>query len=520
MPPLEPAKAAPSAFPKPKIPSLVRWLTLALLLAVSLAVRLVCLSSKPFWFDECFSVEVSRIGWSNFLHLMWWREANMSLYYVLLRIWLHLGQSPFFIRSLSVIPGAATLPAVYWLARSLYDRRVALIATALITFNSYDVRYSQEARSYTLFVLLATLSSGFLTAWLRRHTRRNWLGYVLTSGLAMYAHFYALLLVAAQWVAIAVGGALEVAGDPELRALEVRKAYITFVVAVSPLIVFVLKTGAGPIRWIQRPGFRDVFRLFEHLAGGTHWLLLAMLAAACVAAVVPIGKDLLAPARNWETWRAQFLMIWLLLPIVLTVFLSFLRPVFLARYMIFCLPAFLILASAGLARLRRGWVLGGVLFVILLLCSQGITYVYGHDLNNERDASVAASNFILDHSQADDGVIFHIAETRIPYEFSRSLRAGVNTASSNFSGQLGPEILFPRHGPALQYQDFTGKPTADFVRAASGTHSRVWLMLMNNGAPDQPDPTTGMLSQTLAESFPKVQRWQFTKVEVRLYSKE
>ena len=126
----------------------------------------------------------------------------MSLYYVLLRVWLHLGESPFFIRSLSVMLSVATVPAVYWLARMLYDRRVALIAAALFTFNAYGIRYAQEARSYALLVLLATLSSGLLLAFLREPTRNHRVGYIVTSALAVYAHFYALLLLAAHWLAL------------------------------------------------------------------------------------------------------------------------------------------------------------------------------------------------------------------------------------------------------------------------------------------------------------------------------
>ena len=45
--------------------------------------------------DECFSVEVSRMDWHNFVRVLWWREANMSLYYSLLRIWLHFGSTEF-----------------------------------------------------------------------------------------------------------------------------------------------------------------------------------------------------------------------------------------------------------------------------------------------------------------------------------------------------------------------------------------------------------------------------------------
>jgi len=43
---------------------------------------------------------------------------------------------------------------------------------------------------------------------------------------------------------------------------------------------------------------------------------------------------------------------------------------------------------------------------------------------------------------------------------------------------------------------------------------------MNNSRDGNLDATTTMLTQVLPESFPKVLRWQFPKVEVRLYSKE
>ncbi len=502
------------------------WPTILLLLVAATAIRFIYLARKPFWFDECFSVEVARIRWSDFLHLLWWREANMALYYALLRSWLsvnhHYGQSPFFIRSLSVLIAAATVPAIYWLAGLLYNRRVALIAAALFAFNAYNVRYAQEARSYALFLLLATLSSGFLISFVREPTRRNWLGYVTVSILAVYAHFYALLLVAAQWLALrALGG--KSAPESSARTARLRRAWIVIGLAVLPLLLFVAKTGAGPIRWITRPGIRDVLEFYEHLAGGNNWALLIIYAVASFAAAMPLGKQLFAGGQgretSWETWRAQFLLIWLIFPVLLTVLLSLARPVFLGRYMIFCLPALLILAAAGLARLRQAWLLVAALSGILLLGLQGVFFVYGHDFDNERDASGAASDFILDHSQPGDAVVFHIAATRVAYEFFRSLRTGENTTSARVTEQLGPEIVFPHHGDRLDYRDFTGKPTADLLHAAGVSHPRVWVMLMNNGPAESPDATTSMLTQVLSESLPRVDRWHFTKVEVRLYSR-
>ena len=507
------------------------WISLLLLLGVSIGVRLFCLACKPFWFDECFSVELARISGRNFVRLLWWREANMSLYYLLLRLWLHFGQSPSFVRSLSVAFAVATLPAIYWLARLLYDHKVALIASSLFAFNAYSLRYAQEARSYALLLLLGTLSSASLIACLRNPQRRCKLVYIVTSILAVYAHFYALLLIVAHWLALRLPVSSFEFQDStckDSRSLDLERrnpgrplgnTWTIIAIAVAPLLIFVAKTGAGPIRWIHRPSARDVLDFYAHLAGGNAWFLLAIYAFAGITAIAGHWRYSIKLAHTWQTWRCQFLLIWLFFPVMLTVVLSFARPVFLGRYMIFCLPPLLILAAAGLSRLRQPWLLGLALAAILLVSSQGVRFIYGHDFDNERDASGAASDFILDHAQPGDGVIFHIAATRVAYEFFRSVRAAQNTASPEFGTQLGPEILYPHHAAGLDYRDFTGKPTAEMVRNMTSGHPRLWVMLMNNGPAGNPDPTTGMLTQVLAESFPKVQRWQFPLVEVRLYSR-
>ena len=494
--------------------------TLILLMAAGAVIRFHSLMAKPYWFDECFSVEVARISWGNFVHLLWWREANMSLYYLLLRFWLHFGQSAFFVRSLSVVISAATIPTIYWLGRLLYERRVGLIAAAAFTFNAYSVRYAQEARSYGLFLLLATLSSCFLIVYVRGGSRRSRTAYILASVLAVYAHFYALLLVAAQWLTIRWRGLPKAESDQNGDiGTGLKRAWIAIGIAVAPLLSFVAKTGAGPIKWIQRPGVGDVLKFFENLSGSNSWPLLIVYVVACGIVLWPARRSMSGEERSWEAWRGRFLLIWLLFPVALTVVLSFARPVFLGRYMIFCLPALVILAAAGLARLRPAWLMAVIVCAVLLLSAQGVPFVYGHDFDNERDASGAAVNFILDHSQLGDAIIFHIAATRVPYEFFRSERSGQDTASANFRGELGPEILFPHHGAGLDYRDFTGKPSAEFVRSAIGGHPRVWVMLMNNGPVGNPDATTVMLTQVLGESFPKKQRWEFFKVEIQLYSK-
>lgn len=491
----------------------VSIITFALLAAVATVLRFLFLTRKPFWFDEAFSAEIARLPWRGFLHLLWWREANMSLYYVLLRGWLHFGASPFFIRSLSVLASLATLPAIYWLGCKLFDRRVGLIAVALLSCNAYHIRYAQEARSYSLFVLLATLSSALFVACVRQPDRRNLRGYVLTSVLAVYAHFYALLLIAAHWLSLRTLRAEE--GSVQTVPSAMRRAWIRIGMAVLPILAFVGKTGAGQIRWIQRPGLRELLEYWEHLAGNAGSPLSLLYIAACVAALLPLRESLFRQRTEWQVWRYQFLLIWLLFPVALTLLLSIARPVFLARYLIFCLPALLVLAAAGLASLRKTWMLGVCLAAMLLLSLQGTLSYYDHDFDLERDGALAAADYVYDHAQPGDAILFHIAEGRVPYEFAASLRG----RDARGGAATGPAIIFPHHGEQFDYRDVTGKPSREFLESTPRQYARVWVVLMSTGAPGRPDPTTSMIEQSLEEFFPHLGHAQFPQVEVRLYSK-
>jgi len=478
---------------------------LACLVATATVLRFLFLVRKPFWFDECFSVEVARLRWSDFFKLLWRREANMSLYYLLLRGWLHFGSSPFFIRSLSVIFSLAALPAIFWLAGELFDRRVGLLSALLLTFNAYHIRYAQEARSYSLFVLLTILSSGFFIASLREKPRYSRIGYVITSVLAVYAHLYALLLLAAHWLSVRTPVGAN--GTSCSRAL--RRAWIWIVVASSPIVIFAAKTGAGPIRWIPKPGFHDVLEFAESIAGNDGMVLLLIYIAACFSALAtsrsPATESFSNSSSSWQRWRLRFLLLWLLFPIVFVLLLSLARPLFLGRYFIFCLPPFVILAAAGIRQLRRVWLL--VTAIVVLLSLRGTFSYYNHDFDLGRDGSEAATNYVLDHSQPGDAILFHISEARVPYEFFRSIRGAHG----------GPDIVYPRHGDRLDYRDFSGKPNADLLRSLSARYSRVWVVLMSNEAAGLADATTVMVNQALSGTFVETEEEQFPEVEVRLY---
>ena len=150
----------PSRLEQPsRLDQILRLALLGSIIAVAALLRFHALGQKSVWIDEGVSIEMARLDWYNFLRILWRHEANMVLYTILLRGWLHFGQSEAFIRALSVVFSFATVPAIYVLARRMFSQRVGLIAALLLAINTYHIRYAQEARSYALYPLLCILSS-------------------------------------------------------------------------------------------------------------------------------------------------------------------------------------------------------------------------------------------------------------------------------------------------------------------------------------------------------------------------
>lgn len=135
---------------------------IGLIITGGIFLRFFLLSNQSLWYDEGWSLSLSDgATLQDNLSFILNREAGdkyQPLYYLVLFYWRSIfGDSEFALRSLSVLVGIGSIVAVFFTALRLYGKKHALWSTLLISFSSFCIYYSQDARAYAFLLFLASL---------------------------------------------------------------------------------------------------------------------------------------------------------------------------------------------------------------------------------------------------------------------------------------------------------------------------------------------------------------------------
>lgn len=118
-------------------------------------------------------------------------------YWLLIRFWMQaFGNSAIAIRSLSVIFSVLAFPVLYWLCWELFGLEiVGWIAIALVSVSPVHIFQAQNARPYSLWILLTLLSSAALLKALRKNRNLDWAIYGVTLALSLYTFLFSIFVL-------------------------------------------------------------------------------------------------------------------------------------------------------------------------------------------------------------------------------------------------------------------------------------------------------------------------------------
>lgn len=371
--------------------------------------------------DEAATVDIGRRSVSQILALATHVDLVHVAYYLLVKPLTAVGDGVTASRALSVAAMAATAVVLVRIGRRLSSLTVGVTAGLLLVAIPLASRYAQEARSYALVTLVATVATHALLGALRSGGRRRWCWYGVAVGVTAVFNVIALLLLVPHALYVALTAA------PARRRAWAAAAGAT-VVALAPFVVAALGQ-RSQLDWLWSPGLADLTGFAREQYGS-----LALPAAGAAAGVLLLAVHRRWPlARRFERLRrltcrphAHALalgLFWSVVPPVLLWSVALVRPLFTFRYLVFTLPgSALLLASLStvavrltLPALRRGGgralrvavPVGAVLPLLLAVLGGWESQERHRDpaLGHGEDVRGAAA-YVAAHARRGDAVLF------------------------------------------------------------------------------------------------------------------
>src|SRR5918992_1166084 len=455
--PGKPRAALPSA-PPDRRPSRQDLVAIALLGAIGALVALYALGSKALKGDEATSYFIAHLDWSRLFRSLATSEANASLFYVTLHYWIQLGTSEFALRVLPALFGAATLPLLYLLTARLFGRAQGVIAALVLATNSFFIMHVQEVRGYSLSALLAVASTLFFVDLVRRGTRLSWAGYVLAGGLGMYAHFFVA------WVLGAHIASLAFLPRRDIPFKKLLSACLSIAALAAPLAYFVVFKDVGQVDWIGEHGLWRLRGAWLNLSGRGTVLPYAYAVLSAVALWLLVSRAR-RQGRSQETWALALVILWTLLPIALAFGISYLKPLFIPRFLLVSVPALTLAATAGLAALgRRPMLVGGA--VLVVVGAVGLGSWYATDVEYGWEARAA---YISENSSPGDGLLLYAPTVIRPFGYY---------AGYYDHGVTKGTVPTPIYPPLywLGYSATQYNPDYEAIASEVAAYERVWLV--------------------------------------------
>ncbi len=329
----------------PVAPPVRGWRRAALTVPAVLAATvsgLVGLTNRPLWRDEYATVYAVGASRRELTSLLANVDAWRGLYYVGLRLWVAVaGDSTVALRIPSVVGTVVAVAALTLLGVRLLGPLAGVVAGLLGALLPTTALYADFAREYAWVQAVAVLSTLALLAALDRPSGWRWVRYGALTVLVVYLHAVAglILLAHAAFVYGRYGRRLP-ADAPRRRGRAFAVTVVVVLLFTAPLVYLATQQKAAA-DWIRND--------WEAVVAFPTYLFGSLSVAALVVGGALLGCVALGRARSGLVVP---LLLWALAPPAVCYAAYPAAHLFAARYSLFTLPAWALLASAAVT---TGW---------------------------------------------------------------------------------------------------------------------------------------------------------------------
>ena len=349
-------------------------ISLVVVCAAYVVLRLWQLTDGCLWFDEIFSVHAAEQTWSGMWSFVAQDLIHPPLFYALLKLWIGVGgEGLLWLRLFPVLFSVLALIPFVFLSRELkLGNGTIVLAVSLIAVNGALIKYSQTLRMYSLLTLLSVMSIWLFARYFNRG--KSWIWLVVVNVLLVYTHYFGWLVVGGEFLTILLFQRIKIGRAAVMAGISVA--------AFLPWLITILnreRLGSDldqNISWQPRPGGRQLVNFLLTLVEPFYTPASSLDPASVRFVAVPllllfliaIGMFLAKTKSEDEKTFLRFSAVFVAFPLVCAFVLSWLLPnsVWGTRHLIFATPIFLILAAASITsledrRLRIGAMAGTVM---------------------------------------------------------------------------------------------------------------------------------------------------------------
>ena len=316
---------------------------LGVVCAITVAVVTAAITSyqvghRQLWQDEYSTWYASTLHSADFMRLIGNIDLYVTPYYLFMHSWISLfGDSPAVLRTPSVIGMTIAAGLIVLLGQRLFDLGTGVVGGLVFAVLPTVSRYAQEARPYAIVMMLAVLATLQLTRAIKSPKWPNWLWYGAAMLALGYTHMIAITLAAPHFIAIRTA----VKRHDVLRLWRWLVAGVAIVVFVVPYALLGSEQSAAAA-WIRVSPAN--IRAYPTDLTGSLKISAVLATLACIAVIV-----------LWRSGRVRVMMLatWAVIPPLIALAGGQRLHLFLFRYFLFTLPAWSLLAAAGLTAIVR-----------------------------------------------------------------------------------------------------------------------------------------------------------------------
>ncbi|WLS44190.1 glycosyltransferase family 39 protein [Micromonospora profundi] len=316
------------------------------------------IGSPEMWHDELVTVDVATRSTRQIIGMLANVDAVHGTYYLFMHGWTTLfGTSPAAVRLPSALAMILATVCVALVGRRVFGQTAGVAAGFVFALVPTVTRFGQETRSYAFVVLAAAAATLFLLRGLERPGWLRWAAYVLAVAGIGLVNVVALTLLLGHGVAVLVHCWRE---RRWWSLLWFTLAAAAGAGIAAPVILRGMKQAGRQISWIPDSA---PWIVWEQALGST-LLAVAVTALAVVGILTHLRRDVAA-----RTVMAAVIAV-LPLPVILLASTGDINYFF-SKYLLFLVPAWAVLAGAGIAALRRPPLVAATLVVIAALSVPG-----------------------------------------------------------------------------------------------------------------------------------------------------